>query len=352
VFEKLKTQRLTWTVTGAAGFIGSHLVETLLRENQKVIGVDNFLTGSRSNLLLIEQSVGPGPWANFQFIEGNIVDADVCRRAVEGADFVLHQAALGSVPRSVEYPLATHTNNVDGFIQILIAAKEAKVRRFIYASSSSVYGDHPTLPKTEEHLGTPQSPYAVSKLTNELYAKNFSLLYGMETIGLRYFNVFGPRQDPKGSYAAVIPKWIQSFILEDDIFINGDGSTSRDFSYVSNIVQLNLLAALSTRTESLNQIYNGAVGAKTTLLELYSLMQDILASSVPALKTKPPVHLPFRKGDIQHSLADISKARSLLGYAPGMQVREGLIRCVNWYLEQSLQTEALVNSPVPAKDYQ
>ncbi|MCD6048119.1 MAG: Vi polysaccharide biosynthesis protein VipB/TviC [Gammaproteobacteria bacterium] len=322
--ETLLVRQHTWLITGVAGFIGSHLLEFLLKHNQKVIGLDNFATGHRKNL---EETLVKYPDASFTFIEGDIRNLVDCQKAVAGVDFVLHQAALGSVPRSIKDPIATHDVNATGFLNMLVASKDAKVKRFVYASSSSVYGDSPILPKVETHQGNPLSPYAVTKMTNELYAKAFSNCYDLETIGLRYFNVFGPRQDPNGPYAAVIPLWFKALVKDEPVYINGDGETSRDFCYVENIVQANILSALTTNMEAINTAYNVAVGQRTTLNELYKFLQQLTGKTSAQAQYKD-----FRPGDIRHSLADISKAKNLLGYEPSHGVKQGLEVAVDWYL--------------------
>lgn len=328
---ELRAQPRTWLVTGVAGFIGSNLLETLLRLDQRVLGLDNFATGKDENLEQVQALVPPEQWARFRFVEGNIADAEVCRRNCEGVDLVLHQAALGSVPRSIEVPLASHAANTTGFINMLDAARLAGVKRFVYASSSAVYGDHPALPKVEEHIGKMLSPYAATKLINEIYAQTYAKAYGLEVIGLRYFNVFGPRQDPDGAYAAVIPKWIAALLRRERVQINGDGETSRDFCFVDNVVQANLLAATTTNPAALDQAYNIAVGERTTLNELYQFLQDGLRQLKPELPERQPIHADFRAGDVRHSLADISKAQRLLGYQPQHRARAGLQLAMDWY---------------------
>ena len=338
--EQLKQQPRRWLVTGVAGFIGSNLLETLLTLNQTVIGLDNFETGSQDNLdqalndandTLVSQGQNFSS-DNFTFIEGSILDLETCQKACEGVDFVLHQAALGSVPRSIKDPIFTNKANVDGFLNMLVAARDAEVRRFVYAASSSTYGDHPGLPKVEDTIGRPLSPYAVTKFVNELYAAVFADIYGLESIGLRYFNVFGKRQSPNGPYAAVIPKWIACLLDEAPISINGDGETSRDFCYVDNTVQMNLLAALCDNKEALNQVYNVALNEQTTLNELYGLLKERLEKLKPALSMPDPLFQDFREGDVRHSRADISKAQSLLGYAPSHKVEQGLDEAMAWYV--------------------
>jgi UDP-N-acetylglucosamine 4-epimerase len=328
---QLRTSPRTWLVTGVAGFIGSNLLETLLKLDQRVVGLDNYSTGRQENFKQVQSLVSPGQWARFRFIEGSIEDAATCRRACEGVDLVLHQAALGSVPRSMEAPLAYHAANVTGFINMLEAARDAKVKRFVYASSSAVYGDHPGLPKIEDEIGLPLSPYAASKRINEVYASAYAIAYGFESIGLRYFNVFGPRQDPNGAYAAVIPKWIDAMLRGETIQINGDGETSRDFCFVDNIVQANLLAATTQNSGAANQVYNIAVGERTTLNELFSLLQDGLRKLNPTLPNQKPRYADFRAGDVRHSHANISKARELLDYEPALRVGDGLNLAMAWY---------------------
>jgi len=328
----LAQSRRVWLVTGTAGFIGSNLVESLLRCNQRVVGLDNYATGHRANLEEVKTLVGPEAWSRFEMLEGDICDPAVCQRAVAHADVVLHQAALGSVPRSLIEPVASHASNVTGFVNLLWACKEAGIRRFVYASSSAVYGDHPALPKREEQVGACLSPYAATKAANELYANVFARCYGLECIGLRYFNVFGPRQDPNGAYAAVIPKWIQALIRGEPIQINGDGETSRDFCYVANVVQANLRAALISDPAALNQAYNVAVGDRTTLNQLFEILKTGLLPRCPKLRDVAPVYADFRAGDVRHSEADISKARNLLGYEPTHCIGEGMEEALDWYV--------------------
>lgn len=327
----LGERRRSWLITGVAGFIGSNLLQTLLKLDQRVVGLDNFATGHRRNLDEVKSLVDAAQWGNFQFNEGDVCNLADCRSACAGVDYILHQAALGSVPRSLADPIATHAANVTGFVNMLVAARDAKARRFVYAASSSTYGDHPALPKVEAVIGRPLSPYAVTKLVNELYADVFARCYGMETIGLRYFNVFGPRQDPNGPYAAVIPKWTAALIANDPVFINGDGETSRDFCYVDNAVQANLLAATTQNAEAVNQVYNVAVGERTTLNQLYSELRRLLLPEFPHLAAAAAQHRDFRAGDVRHSQADISKAERLLGYAPRYRIGEGLKRAMPWY---------------------
>ncbi len=335
-FDALQTQLQaapkTWLITGVAGFIGSNLLEALLKLDQNVVGLDNFATGHQKNLAQVQAAVSPVQWARFRFEHGDIRDPSTCRTACEGVDYVLHQAALGSVPRSLEDPLSTHAANNTGFINMLVAARDAKAKRFVYAASSSTYGDHPGLPKVEDVIGKPLSPYAVTKLVNELYADVFGRCYGMESIGLRYFNIFGRRQDPNGAYAAVVPKWVSSMIRNEPVYINGDGETSRDFCYIDNVIQANLLAATSTHAEAANQVYNVAVGGRTSLNQLYEAIRANLAAKFPHLADAKPVYRDFRAGDVRHSLADISKAQTRLGYAPTHRIHEGLAEAMAWYI--------------------
>jgi UDP-N-acetylglucosamine 4-epimerase len=333
--EQLRADPKVWLITGVAGFIGSNLLETLLKLDQKVVGLDNFATGYQRNLDEVQALVSPSQWANFRFIEGDIRDLDDCKRACDGVAYVLHQAALGSVPRSIVDPLVSNAVNVSGFLNMLVAARDAKVKRFVYASSSATYGDHPALPKIEDAIGRPLSPYAVTKYVNELYANVFASCYGFDTIGLRYFNVFGPRQDPDGAYAAVVPKWTAAMLRREPVYINGDGETSRDFCFVNNTVQANLLAATTKNPDALNQIYNVAVGDRTSLNELYFELKRLLAPDYPHLQESKPVYRDFRAGDVRHSLADISKAQTLLGYAPTQRMRQGLEMAISWYIKQS-----------------
>ena len=323
-------RRRAWLVTGAAGFIGSNLVESLLALNQTVVGLDNFATGHRRNLEQVRSALGEKRWRDFSMIEGDIRDRSACSAAVANVEFVLHQAALGSVPRSLQEPLASHDVNVTGFINMLDAARNAGTKRFIYAASSSTYGDEPSLPKREHRIGAPLSPYAATKLVNEIYASVYSRAYGFRSIGLRYFNVFGPRQDPNGAYAAVIPKWTAAMIAREPVSIFGDGTTSRDFCYVANAVQANLAAALAP-DEAQDQVYNVAVGERTSLTELFRLLRDELRGHQVPYGLEPRF-LDFRAGDVLHSEADISKARLHLGYVPTHSVREGLAESLSWYI--------------------
>jgi UDP-N-acetylglucosamine 4-epimerase len=319
-----------WLITGVAGFIGSNLLETLLKLDQRVTGLDNFATGHPHNLEEVRSLVSPEQWARFKFIEGDIRDLSSCHRACEGANIVLHQAALGSVPRSIEDPITTNAANITGFLNMLVASRDADAERFVYAASSSTYGDHPALPKIEGRIGKPLSPYAVTKLANELYADVFARTYGLQVIGLRYFNVFGQRQDPNGAYAAVIPLWFAGMIQGGEVFINGDGETSRDFCYIDNCVQANLLAATTENEEALSQVYNVACGDRTTLNELFHLIRDTLVETDPALAAREPSYRDFRRGDVRHSLADIGKARRMLGYEPVLSVKQGLQAAAEW----------------------
>lgn len=329
----LKENPRRWLVTGVAGFIGSNLLEALLHHDQEVVGLDNFATGHRRNLEEVRGSVRGAQWRRFQMIEGDICDPGTCARATSGCDLVLHQAALGSVPRSIEDPQRSNKSNVTGFLNMLVAARDARVQRFVYAASSSTYGDHPGLPKTEDRIGRPLSPYAVTKYVNELYADVFARTYGLTVIGLRYFNVFGRRQDPDGAYAAVVPKWFASLLTGEQVFINGSGETSRDFCYIDNCVQANLLAACAANEEALNQVYNVAFGQRTDLRELFALIRSAVAQVRPEVASVQPVHRDFRSGDVLHSLADISKAERLLGYEPLFSVRAGLAEAARWYIE-------------------
>jgi UDP-N-acetylglucosamine 4-epimerase len=340
---RLSTAPHTWLITGVAGFIGSNLLETLLKLNQRVVGLDNFATGHQHNLDEVRSLVSTEQWARFDFVKGDIRKLEDCQRAMtfnpdtgkqETVEYVLHQAALGSVPRSVENPIATNETNISGFLNMLVAARDAKVKRFVYAASSSTYGDHPGLPKVEDKIGKPLSPYAVTKYVNELYAEVFARTYGFNTIGLRYFNVFGPRQDPEGAYAAVIPKWISSMIKGESIFINGDGETSRDFCFIENVRQINLLAATAEHADAVNQVYNVAVGDRTTLNELYEQLRLNLLPLYPHLQEAKPVNRDFRAGDVRHSLADITKSSTLLGYKPTHRIGEGLQVAMKWYVEK------------------
>jgi UDP-N-acetylglucosamine 4-epimerase len=326
----LRASPRRWLVTGSAGFIGSHLVEALLRLDQEVVSLDNFATGHRRNLEEVRRVVGPDAWRRHRFLEADIVDLAACRRACDGVSVVLHQAALGSVPRSIEDPLRTHAANATGFLNLLCAARDAGVARFVYAASSSTYGDHPGLPKVEETIGRPLSPYAVTKYLDELYADVFGRCYGASTVGLRYFNVFGPRQDPDGAYAAVIPKWVSTMLRGEAIRINGDGETTRDFCYIANVVQANVLAGTAGDAVS-GEVFNVAVGGRMSLNELARTLQEAIEQRHPGLRVPPPVHGEFRAGDVRHSQADIGKAQRLLGYAPSYDAKAGLSEALPWY---------------------
>lgn len=328
---RLKSAPRTWLVTGVAGFIGSNLLELLLQLGQKVVGLDNFSTGSPRNLEDVRAGVGEIAWKRFTFIEGDISDLPTCAKACVGVEYVLHHAALGSVPRSIEDPLGSHRANVDGFVKMSVAAGEAQVKRFVYASSSSVYGDHPALPKVEDAIGRPLSPYAATKVVNELYADTFSRVYGLQVVGLRYFNVFGRRQDPEGPYAAVIPIWVANMLRGMPCVIYGDGTTSRDFCYIDNVLQANLLAATTDDPSALNNVYNIALGERTTLSDLYTMIRDRLVPTHPDLRGVKPARGPFRPGDVMHSQADIAKAGRLLGYVPSHTVAQGLDEAIQWY---------------------
>lgn len=330
VRNQLSANPVRWVVTGVAGFIGSNVLEELLLLGQTVVGVDNFSTGYRQNLEDVHRSVGEKAWKNFQFLEGDVNEAELCKKACADSTYVLHQGALGSVPRSIEDPIATNRSNVSGFLQILHSAKDAGVKKFVYASSSSVYGDSPKLPKHEADIGNALSPYAVSKRVNELYADVFAQCYGLSSVGLRYFNVFGPRQDPRGAYAAVIPLWIDSLVSGRPCVINGDGETTRDFCYVANVVQANILSAIAPVNSASHRVYNIAVGEQTSLKALH----EILAEEVRNITGKPTMsaqYREFRKGDIRDSLADISGAETELGYEPSHRAREGFGLTVKWF---------------------
>ncbi len=352
LLQTLPASPKTWLVTGVAGFIGSNLLEALLKLDQRVVGLDNFATGYQHNLDEVQSLVTPAQWANFQFIQGDIRNLEDCQQAMTWTqptvvataslsgkqsipvDYVLHQAALGSVPRSLADPITTNSANITGFLNMLVAARDAQVKSFTYAASSSTYGDHPALPKVEDNIGKPLSPYAVTKYVNELYADVFSKCYGFHTIGLRYFNVFGPRQNPNGAYAAVIPKWVSSLLKGETVFINGDGETSRDFSFIQNAIQANLLAATSS-DDARNQVYNMAVGDRTTLKQLFALVRDNLVPfGVPA--NTEPEYRDFRAGDVRHSLADTRKAQRLLGYEPTHRIAQGISIAIPWYANKHI----------------
>ena len=334
VLAQLNQTPQKWLITGVAGFIGSNLLETLLKNNQIVTGLDNFSTGFAHNLKQVQALVTPQQWQNFSFIEGDIRDLNTCTTACANSAYILHEAALGSVPRSIADPINTNDNNITGFLNMLVAARDAGVKRFVYAASSSTYGDHPALPKVEDNIGNPLSPYAVTKLVNELYAQVFAKTYGFNTIGLRYFNVFGQRQNPNGAYAAVIPKWVDAMITNNPIQINGDGETSRDFCYIDNTVQVNILAAVADE-DAANQIYNVAVGDRATLNTLFELIRAGLVNDYPHLKDIKPNYQDFRAGDVKHSLADISKAKNLLGYNPSHNIEAGIKNALEWYVKNS-----------------
>ena len=334
--EYLKDNQSTWLVTGVAGFIGSNLLEKLLILNQKVVGLDSFDTGYQHN---IDQAIqdannitGKDLSNNFRFINGDIRKLNDCKNACNGIDYVLHQAALGSVPRSIEDPIGTNEANINGFLNMLVASRDAKVKRFVYAASSSSYGDNPDLPKVEHMIGNPLSPYAVTKLVNELYANVFAKNYDFKTIGLRYFNIFGKRQDPDGAYAAVIPKWVGAILNKEDVYINGDGETSRDFCYIDNTVQMNLLAATTDNEEATDQVYNVALNDRTSLNELHKMIEERLMQRVEGLEKKKPIYREFRSGDVRHSQASIDKAKKLLDYQPKYKISEGMDDAIDWYV--------------------
>ena len=335
--EHLKRNQSTWLVTGVAGFIGSNLLEKLLTLDQKVVGLDNFDTGHQYNIDQAiedaEKATGKSLSSNFTFINGDIRELKDCNQACSGVDYVLHQAALGSVPRSIEDPINTNKANIDGFLNMLSASKDEKVKRFVYAASSSTYGDHPGLPKVEGKIGNPLSPYAVTKVVNELYASVFAKTYGFKAIGLRYFNIFGKRQDPSGSYAAVIPKWVEAILNKKDIFINGDGETSRDFCYIDNTVQMNLLAAITDNNKAIDQVYNVAHNDRTSLNKLYKMIEERLIQKTQDLEKKAPIYRDFRMGDVRHSQANIDKAQVLLGYQPKYSISEGMDEAIDWYIK-------------------
>ena len=337
--EYLINNQSKWLVTGVAGFIGSNLLEKLLILNQKVIGLDNFENGYQDNIEhAIEDAnkiVGKDLSNNFSFINGDIKDLTDCNKACDGVDYVLHQAAIGSVPRSIEDPINTNSANIDGFLNMLLAGRDANVKRFVYAASSSSYGDNTDLPKIEHMAGNPLSPYAVTKLVNELYADVFAKNYNFKTIGLRYFNIFGKRQDPNGAYAAVIPKWVDSILNKKDVYINGDGKTSRDFCYIDNAIQMNLLAATTRNEEALNEVYNVALNDRTSLNELYQMIEERLVQSIQGLEKKKPIYREFRSGDVRHSQASIEKAQELLGYKPKYRISEGMNKVIDWYVNNN-----------------
>jgi len=333
LLESFKTKQYTWLITGIAGFIGSNLAEFLLLHKQKVVGLDNFSTGFQHNLDDIINSVGKDLAKNLHFIEGDISDLSTCQKACKNVDIVLHQAALGSVPRSIKDPITSNISNITGFLNMLSAAKDEGITKFVYASSSSVYGDSKELPKVEERTGNLLSPYAVMKYTNELYAGVFTKIYDINTIGLRYFNVFGRRQDPNGAYAAVIPKWVGSLLSDEDVYINGDGKTSRDFCYIDNVIQMNLLAGTTTNEKAFGEAFNVAVGGQTTLNELYKLINTELSKNVKTFTEKQAIYRDFREGDIRHSNANISKSQNLVGYKPTHNINQGMELAIKWYID-------------------
>jgi len=333
VCEQLKQNPKIWLITGVAGFIGSNLLETLLKLDQRVVGLDNFATGHQYNLDEVQSLVTAGQWNNFTFIQGDIRNLEDCQKACNNVDYVLHQAALGSVPRSIADPIMTNSANITGFLNMLVAARDARVSSFTYAASSSTYGDHPALPKVEENIGKPLSPYAVTKYVNELYAEVFARTYGFKSIGLRYFNVFGKRQDPNGAYAAVIPKWTAAMIAGDNVYINGDGETSRDFCFIENTVQANILAATTQNDNAKNQVYNVAVGDRTTLNVLFKAIKAALNEN-KVLYNKQPIYQDFRAGDVRHSQASIEKIKKLLGYKPEFVIEQGLKNAMSWYVKK------------------
>jgi UDP-N-acetylglucosamine 4-epimerase len=338
VKQHLASHQYHWLITGVAGFIGSNLLEALLKLNQNVTGLDNFSTGYQHNLDQVKEAVGVDAWRNFTLIDGDIRKLEDCAGACKGVDYILHHAALGSVSRSIEDPILANENNVTGFLNMLVASRDAHVKRFVYAASSSTYGDHPGLPKVESLIGNPLSPYAVTKYVNELYADVFGRCYGVESVGLRYFNIFGPRQDPNGAYAAVIPQWIAALIRNKPLHINGDGETSRDFCFIENVVQANLLAATADN-DAINQIYNVALNDRTSLNQLHEMMRLLLVEKFPHLHDHRPQYVDFREGDVRHSQADISKARNLLGFEPTHRINEGLKQAMDWYTSHLAPTE-------------
>ena len=331
VANELRAAPKTWLVTGVAGFIGSNLLEALLLLDQRAVGLDNFSTGYQRNLGQVQNRVRPEQWGRFRLLKGDINDLAICRTACDGVDYVLHEAALGSVPASMADPLNAHRSNVTGFLNMLVAARDGRVKRLVYASSSAVYGDDPELPKIEDKIGHPLSPYAATKFIDEVYADVFGRAYGFHSIGLRYFNVFGPRQDPEGAYAAVIPKWIAALLKREPVYINGDGETTRDFCYIQNVVQANLLAATTPNPEAVDRVYNIALGQRTTLNALFEMLQQALRRIDPGLPVQKPIYREFRSGDVRHSVADIKKARQALGYIPTHQIDQGLELAMDWY---------------------
>lgn len=329
--KELKKHQYTWLITGVAGFIGSNLLEFLLKTNQKVIGLDNFSTGFQKNLDQVKDLVGKEKWENFKFIEGNLTNLETCQKVCFGVDFILHQGALGSVPRSIANPIASNDNNVNGTLNIFIAGRDQKVKRIIFASSSSVYGDDKTLPKMENVVGNPLSPYAITKKVKELYAKVFSEQYGIEILGIRYFNVFGPRQNPEGAYAAVIPKWVKSLIKNEDVYINGDGETSRDFTHIDNVIALNIITCLHQEKIPAGTIINGALGDTTSLNKLLNILVENLKPTYSHLNSFQPIYKEFRAGDIKDSMANMNKAKELFNYTPLVKIDEGIKRTLDWY---------------------
>ena len=334
--DLLGDRRYTWLITGVAGFIGSNLLESLLRHDQAVIGLDDFSTGKQCNLDQVREKVAATQWERFRFITGDICDIQVCREASTGADFLLHHAALGSVPLSFEDPIRTNASNISGFVNLLVAARDAGVKRVIYAASSATYGDDPTLPKQEDKIGRMLSPYALTKYVNELYADVFGRCYAMECIGLRYFNIFGPRQDPNGAYAAVIPQWISAMIRGDNVYINGDGATTRDFCYIRNVVQANVLAALTSNQGAIGTVYNIGLGERISLNSLYTEIKRLLEPRFSQLRHHQPVYRSFRQGDVRHSVADIQRARTLLEFRPLYDLRTGLAEALDWYVSSMM----------------
>lgn len=339
ILNAIKSNTNAWLVTGAAGFIGSHLVEELLRANQKVVGLDNFSTGFKQNLDKIESAVSSSQWKNFCFIEADIADLAACQYACENVDYILHQAALASVPASMDDPIKAHDVNVTGFINILTAARDQGVRRVVYASSSAVYGEGKELPKTEEKISDPISPYAANKYMNEVYAKTFSHCFGLETVGLRYFNVFGPRQDPNGAYAAVIPKWLEAMLQKKPAYIYGDGESTRDFIFVKDVVRANLLAALTDAPGALNQAYNIGLGNQITLNQLFNLLSELLSEHLHTQQVRAPRYEVAREGDIRHSYANVRKTKELLEFSPKFSLKEGLRENIKWYADKQLERQ-------------
>jgi len=332
--QELRKHPKTWLVTGCAGFIGSNLIEALLKLNQNVRGLDNFSTGYQKNLDMVKETVTAQQWENFSFIQGDIADYATCDKATQGSDIILHQAALGSVPRSIDDPVTSNISNITGFLNMLTAAKNNGAKRFVYASSSSVYGDSKELPKVEERTGNLLSPYAVTKYTNELYAGVFHKVYGFQSVGLRYFNVFGKRQDPAGAYAAVIPKWLGALIHGEDVYINGDGETSRDFTYIENVIQSNILAGTTSNSEVFGQVFNAGIGGRLTLNELYSSINKELEENLDGFTPTKAIYRDFRAGDIRHSNANIDKLKKMIGYVPTHDIDRGLSESIKWYIEK------------------